>query len=187
MSMAHLAALFGTYGYAVLLAGTFLEGETVLVAAGYLAWRGYMDPALVILCAFAGSTLGDQTFFWIGRRHGQPWLQKRPQWRAKMSRVDALMARYGRLVLLGFRFIYGLRTITPFALGMSTLPFRTFAFYNVISALIWATIVGGAGYLFGSAMERFLKHLVHYEHIVIVGILLAGILIWLFRKRKEKR
>ncbi|WP_028578195.1 hypothetical protein [Desulfomicrobium escambiense] len=36
MILPPMAELLATYGYAVLLVGTFLEGESVLVAAGFL-------------------------------------------------------------------------------------------------------------------------------------------------------
>lgn len=36
-----------TWGYAAVFAGTFLEGETVLVAAGFAAHRSMLDIAMV--------------------------------------------------------------------------------------------------------------------------------------------
>lgn len=48
------------YGYAALAVGTFLEGETILVIAGFLAHRGYLSMDLVILSAFLGTFFGDQ-------------------------------------------------------------------------------------------------------------------------------
>lgn len=187
MILPPIAELLSTYGYAVLLAGTFLEGETVLIVAGFLAHRGYMDIWLVMACAFFGSMAGDQLFFFLGRRHGQPWLNRHEGWRVRIERVDRLMARFGWLVLLGFRFAYGLRTVTPFALGLSALPFRKFVAFNVCGALIWAIVVGGAGYVFGSALELFMDRLVHYEHFVVAGILVAGFAIWIVRHWWKRR
>ncbi len=187
MILPPVAELLSTYGYALLLAGTFLEGETVLIVAGFLAHRGYMDIRLVMACAFLGSTAGDQLFFFLGRRHGQPWLGRHEGWRERVERVDRLMERFGWLVLLGFRFAYGMRTVTPFALGLSALPFRTFAAFNVCGALIWAAVVGGAGYAFGSTLELFMDRLAHYEHIVAAGILAAGFAVWIVRHWRKRR
>jgi len=36
-----LESILNTYGYFALVIGTFLEGETFLIAAGFLAHRGY--------------------------------------------------------------------------------------------------------------------------------------------------
>ena len=44
------------FGYFALFLGTFFEGETILVLAGFLAFRGYMDLNIVILVPFAEAT-----------------------------------------------------------------------------------------------------------------------------------
>ncbi|GAW66758.1 hypothetical protein GPEL0_01r2252 [Geoanaerobacter pelophilus] len=48
------------HGYWVLFLGTFLEGEAILIFAGFLAFGGYLNIYLVMLSALAGSFLGDQ-------------------------------------------------------------------------------------------------------------------------------
>jgi len=55
------------HGYWVLFIGTFLEGEAILIMAGFLAFQGYLNVGGVILTAFAGSFLGDQFYFYLGR------------------------------------------------------------------------------------------------------------------------
>jgi len=44
------------FGYFALFLGTFFEGETILVLAGFLAFRGYMDINLVVVVAFLAAT-----------------------------------------------------------------------------------------------------------------------------------
>ena len=51
------------YGYAAIVIGTFLEGETILVLAGLVAHQGYLKLTGVITAAFLGSLCGDQLFF----------------------------------------------------------------------------------------------------------------------------
>ena len=48
-----------TYGYAAILIGTFLEGETILVLGGFAAHRGYLSLPWVIVAAFAGTLSGE--------------------------------------------------------------------------------------------------------------------------------
>lgn len=50
--MLSIASLIATYGYYALFLGTLLEGETVLVAAGYAAHRGLLELPWVIVIAF---------------------------------------------------------------------------------------------------------------------------------------
>jgi len=63
MELMDLQSIVENYGYAAILIGTFLEGETILVLAGLAAHQGYLILTWVILAAFAGSLCGDQLFF----------------------------------------------------------------------------------------------------------------------------
>ena len=58
-----LQSIIENYGYAAILIGTFLEGETILVLAGLAAHQGYLELTGVIFSAFLGSLCGDQLFF----------------------------------------------------------------------------------------------------------------------------
>ncbi|HET7862826.1 MAG TPA: DedA family protein, partial [Burkholderiaceae bacterium] len=73
-----LGTLIETHGYWVLALGCLLEGETVLVLAGFAAHRGYLDPAAVFGIAAAAGFCGDQVYFWLGRRHGPAVLTRWP-------------------------------------------------------------------------------------------------------------
>lgn len=185
-----MEALIQQYGYLVVLVGTFLEGETVLVLAGFAAHRGYLQLPWVITAAFVGSLFGDQLFFYLGRRHSGFLLRHRPHWQPRIERAQELIQRYSTLIILIFRFLYGLRTVTPFALGMSKVPARLFVPLNAGGALIWAVAIGGAGYLFGNALELILGDVKRYEMVVLLALLAGGILIWaghLWRRRLSAR
>ena len=76
-----LEHLIDSYGYIVVLIGTLLEGETILVLGGIAAKLGYLELPWVITCAFTGTLLGDQFFFFMGRYKGHAYLEKRPAWK----------------------------------------------------------------------------------------------------------
>lgn len=182
-----IETLVRTYGYAAILVGTFLEGETILVVGGFAAHRGYLELPWVILAAVIGTLSSDQLFFFLGRRHASPILARRPAWRARIDRANSLWERYSNLYIVGFRFLYGLRTISPFMIGMSPVPTRRFVVLNVLGALVWAATVGTGGYLFGLALERLIADIKHYELEVIALILLMGGVAWLIRFRWKKK
>ena len=110
--MISLGGLISTYGYAAIAVGTFFEGETVLVLGGFAAHQGYLNLSWVVISAFAGTLCGDQLYFYLGRSQGTNVLEKRPYWRSKSKRVFNLLHRHQFLVTVGFRFLYGLRTVT---------------------------------------------------------------------------
>jgi membrane protein DedA with SNARE-associated domain len=184
-----LESFINTYGYAAILIGTFLEGETVLVLGGFAAHRGYLELPGVILAAFVGSLCGDQLFFFLGRRHSHFILERRPAFKGKMERANRLITRFQTPLILGFRFLYGLRTVIPFALGVSTVAVVRFIVLNAIGALVWAAGVAVGGYLFGSALELAIGNLKHYEFRLFGAITITGIVIWalyFYRDRQNR-
>lgn len=177
------------WGYPAILAGTFLEGETILVIAGLAAHRGYLHLPLVIAAAFLGTLGGDQLYFFLGRRHAAALLRRRPSWIGRVERVRGLLNRYQSPMILSFRFLYGLRTVVPFVIGMSQVPAWKFLLLNAAGALVWAVAVGCGGYFFGHAVEIILGDIARYEMWVFAGVAAAGAILWavrLHRKRKCK-
>jgi len=178
------------FGYLAVFVGTFLEGETILALAGFAAHGGYLHLPQVIVAAFLGSLSGDQLFFYLGMRHSDFILNRRPGWRRRLDRAAGLIRHHQILIILGFRFLYGLRTVTPFALGMSRVPLRLFIPLNIVSACVWSVAVGCAGYLFGQALEVFLGDLRRYEALIFVIVIGTALPVWgirLFRMSRKKR
>ena len=185
-------SLLETYGYVAVFIGAFAEGETMLVLGGFAAQRGYLFLPGVILAALIGSLCADQLFFYLGRRHTQWVLDRFPLWKAHIERAHRLLERFRTPVLLGFRFMYGLRAILPFLFGMSSVSRKTFIILDVIAAIVWAVAVGTGGYLFGQTLEIILGDIRHYELIILGVVAIIGLLLWalhryLSRKRKAAR
>ncbi|MDA8128313.1 MAG: DedA family protein [Betaproteobacteria bacterium] len=168
-----IAALVTHYGYAAVFFGVLLEGETVLMLAGYAAHRGYLDFAAVTGVAMAGAIAGDQFFFWLGHRHGQTLLRRRPSLRAKVSRALDLVRRHPAAVILVMRFMWGLRIALPVAVGLSNVARWRFFWLNLVSAALWAPLVGGIGYLSGAFLSTYLGVLHRVEHWVMLGLAVA--------------
>ena len=89
--------ILNTYGYFALMIGTFLEGETMLVAAGFLAHRGYLELLWVIFFAFLGTLAGDQFYFFMGRAKGVDFIESKPGWKAKSTRVFEILKKHNLL------------------------------------------------------------------------------------------
>jgi membrane protein DedA with SNARE-associated domain len=182
-----LEELVANYGYTAIAIGTFLEGETILVLGGFAAHRGFLELPWVMVCAFLGSFIGDQAFFYIGRRNGETMLEKRPHWKAKSEKVLALMSKHQTLLILGFRFLYGLRSVTPFLLGAAQISRPRFFILNMVGAAVWAVAVASLGYSFGYAIEAMLGNIKRYEMGVFGVMAAVGLGFWLFRLLTKKR
>lgn len=171
-----LAELLDRYGYAAVVLGTLLEGETILVMAGFAAHQGYLHLPGVMLAAFIGSLAGDQLAFFAGRLYGKRIVARFPRVEVGVQHASRLLERRGTLLLLGFRFVYGIRNLTPFTAGLSHIPVARFAFLNVVGALLWAVAIGAAGYSFGGGFQLLLERAKHFEEHALVAMLALGAL-----------
>lgn len=181
MDLTHLLA---TYGYLALFIGTFLEGETILIIAGFAAFNGHLSLPLCILAAFAGSFAGDQTAFYVGR-YNKRFLETRlKKWECRIEKVHRLLEKHQVLVLISFRFFYGFRNITPFAVGTTNItPLRFFSL-NAIGAALWAISFGVGGYYLGDVLERFLQETKWW---VVGGLCFILVAVWLVRTIRARK
>ena len=117
-----------------------------------------------------------------------PWpLGPVSRWRSRIEKVESLLRRHHRLVIAGFRFVYGLRTVAPLAIGMSDVKSSRFILFNALGALAWSLTIGCFGFLFSTVLHAMLTTLGRYEHLVLVVILATGALIWTGRYVRKRK
>jgi membrane protein DedA with SNARE-associated domain len=181
----------GAWSYLVTFIWTFFEGETFVLLAGFAAAQGMLNAPLLIVAAALGSFAGDQCYFWIGRHFGLRLVARRPEWRARVDRALRWLTRFDTAFILSFRFIYGVRNFSSFALGISGIGWQRFLLLNFAAAWLWATVFVGVGYLFGHAFERMLGQLAHGFSIVLLAVfvvlLAGGHLIHKLRRYRRRR
>lgn len=177
------------YGYWLLFAGTFLEGETILVMAGFLAFEGYLNLGEVMLTAFAGSFLGDQFFFYLGRWKGESVLRSFPAAYKKFRKGIPFLNRYRSLAALISRYTYGFRIILPLLLGMSAITSTRFLMLNLLSAASWGVVFAGAGYLVGKSASLVVDDVSRYEPwlMLVIASMFAGMWLLHFRHGWRRR
>ncbi|MBV2180224.1 MAG: DedA family protein [Castellaniella sp.] len=180
-----VAGLIHSYGYLAVAAGTLAEGETVLLAAAAAAAHGYLHLPLVIAIASICGFLGDQAFFLIGRIYGIRVLARFPSMQPRIGRAQALLERHHILLILAVRFMYGLRTAGPMAIGMSGVHWLRFLTLNFIGAILWACLVGGIGYGLGHGALTLL-HQTDADELWGLAIAVLLLVVWwaLFRRHR---
>ena len=151
-----LAAIVARYGLPALFLGAGFEGETVLVIGGILAHKGLVSLPGAMTATAAGSCIVDQVYFWIGRKASGWRLVERLKRNPVYGRAMGMIERYPIGFTFAFRFIYGFRTISPFAIGTSRVPTRLFVIVNIVAAIVWACSFTLLGYVFGREAERWL-------------------------------
>jgi membrane protein DedA with SNARE-associated domain len=181
-----LETVITQFGYPGLLIGLLLEGETILVLAAFMAHRGYLNLPIVILTGLIVAFASDQFFFWTGRIKGNEFLEKRPSWKPNVEKAKSMLGRNTTLLFLGVRFMYGLRTVLPFVIGMSKFEPKRFVTLNLIGSFIWALAFGLSGYLFGHFMELIFGDIHEHEYWIALGVVIIGGIVWLYRRYANK-
>jgi len=179
-----LVRLIHVYGYLAILIGCFLEGETILLLGGVAAEQGYLSLPGVIAAAFIGSMSGDQLFFYIGRRYGPGLIERKPRLKKAAVRLQGWIESYQTSLVLGFRFLYGLRSAAPFVFGISGIGRRRFALLNALGAAVWAVVLGYGGYLAGHVFVTATAYFKHYE-LAVLGFAALGAGIWLMSRYRS--
>ena len=177
-----------TYGYLALLAGAFIQEATFVIMAGFLAHEGYFSMAGVVLVSFLAAFCGTEILFLFGRWKGNEWLDRHPQKAANFERARRFLSKNQALLILGFRYVYGLHAIAPISLGMSKVNLRRFTWLNAAGAFIWSAVFSLAGYGFGQALGAMLADLRHLERHIMAVIAIAGAGAWIiyrFRQREH--
>ena len=78
----------------------------------------------------------------------------------------------------------------PFAVGTSHISTTRFVLFNVLGAMVWAAVIGEAGYLFGDTAQAIIGNVQRYEIYFFAGIASIGALVWILfflLRRKKKR
>ena len=185
-----LPGLLHQYGYLLVFIGTLIEGESLLMLAGYFAHGGYLELGSVIVTAFVGAVCGDQLFFHIGRNHATRLFARFPRLHDKVLIAVHRAERHQNLVVVGMRFLWGLRIALPLAMGMTRMNGQKFFWLNLASAAVWASLFASLGYGASSLVTRVVDDLHRYEWWIAGGLLFgAGLVLgtrWLGARRPAR-
>ncbi|HEX2348045.1 MAG TPA: DedA family protein [Ktedonobacterales bacterium] len=188
--------LVATYGYVVVLlvvmaesAGLPLPGETSLLVAGALAATGSLWLPGVIIAAAAGAILGDTAGYWIGRTSGLRLLRRHGHLlrfdERKLEQAERFFARHGEKAVFLGRFVPIGRIFSAVLAGVSRMRYNRFLFWNATGGIVWATLMGTLGYLFGRQLP-LLERLVGQFGFGLLAALLLFIAARIAWSRREQ-
>ncbi len=193
-----LRAALVHYGYWAVAAALLLEnagvpvpGETVLLLASFLAYsQRELRLPLVIVVGIIAATAGDGLGFALGRYGGRALLERHRRMfhvsDSVLARGEQLFERYGAFTVFLARFVFGMRVVAGPMAGALRMPWRKFAAFNFLGAVVWVTTISTAGYLFGRHWEQLVEGLKRFDAAVAtVALLLLGWLWWRNRRSRE--
>lgn len=169
----------GTAVYLLLFGYCALKSGSLPLFGGYAAQVGALDLSLVAAVTFAGGYLGDELRFFVAKRYGAGFLKSRPKLKSRTDKAITLLDRYGSAYIFIYRYPKGMRTIGALPVGLTEISWQKFTALNCASALLWATLMVGAGYFLGSAIERAVEQgWGAFSFVLLLIVVLIIALLW---------
>jgi membrane protein DedA with SNARE-associated domain len=196
----HLGPYVHSYGAAAVVAiltlesiGAPLPGESLLIFASVLAARGEISLPILMLSSWAGAIMGDNIGYLLGRRFGRGIIVRygarfgiTPE---RLSKVEAVFARYGAFTVAFARFVNVLRQLNGVVAGMLRMDWKRFLFFNAVGGALWVLTWSLAGYALGkhaSNIGAVAHDLEHGGALLGVGILAAALAYLALRTRRKR-
>ena len=176
-----------TYGYIGLFLYSLGGGFVAIIGAGVLSFLGEMDLSLSILIAFIANTLGDFLLFYMARYQKSMMMDGLRKHRRKLALSHIMMKKYGSWIIFFQKFVYGIKTLIPIAIGLTKYDFKKFAILNVLSAAVWALVFGLGSYYSGSILVKAAEFIGEKPWIAPIILVVFGGSLWLYMEKATKR
>ena len=176
-----------TYGYIGLFLYSFGGGFVALIGAGVLSYMGKMDISTSIAIAFTANALGDIALFYMARYQKTMMMEGLRKHRRKLALSHVMMKKYGSWIILIQKFVYGIKTLIPIAIGLTKYDFKKFAILNVLSAAVWALVIGLGSYYSGEPLMKLAELIGEKPWIAPILLLFFGASLWFYMEQAIKK
>ena len=149
----------------------YLPGDSLLFIIGAFSARGIFPIPILIGILCIAVILGDAVNYWIGKTVGLKLFDMKIPFlkREHLEKTRAFYEHHGSKTIVIARFVPIIRTFAPFLAGVGTMPYRTFAVYNILGGILWVLAFFSAGYLFGNI--PLVAN--NFEYVILAIILLS--------------
>ncbi len=199
--LAFIVAHLHPWGYAIIFIvtvleasaflGLFVPGDTVVIIAGFLAFRRLLKLPVALAIASLGAAIGDSIGYFIGRRYGEGFLLRHGRrFHIRRPQLDAakrFLDRHGGPALVIGRFAAYIRTFVPVMAGISKMPYPKFVLFNVIGGILWAAAYMAVGYFFGEGWERAGKILGAAWGAILAVVVIVVVIVMIVRRKRRRR
>jgi len=176
-----------TYGYIGLFLYSLGGGFVALVGAGVLSFMGKMDLTLSITIAFFANAIGDMMLLYMARYQKSMMMEGLKQHRRKLALAHIMMKKNGSWIILFQKFVYGIKTLIPIAIGLTKYDIKKFAVLNVLSAAVWALVFGFGSYYSGEVLVEFAGLVSDKPWIAPIVLVVFGGALWLYMEKATKK
>ena len=171
------------WGYIALFLYSFGGGFLGLAVAGVLSFAGDLNIYISVLVAGLSNFVGSQFLFFLARNNKNYAKDMMKKHDKKIVLAHSLMEKYGSFVIFVQKYIYGIKTLIPLAIGITEYSAVKFTIFNAFATALWACVVGYASFIAG---EYILSLGEDFKYFGLVTVLVIIIAISYIFKRIEK-
>jgi membrane protein DedA with SNARE-associated domain len=167
-----------------------LPSELVVIPAGYLAYKGGMSMAMILLTGTLGSIFGALINYYTARFLGRKFIIKYGKHifipPDKLQSVERFFHSHGSISTFSGRLIPVVRHLISIPAGLARMNLVKFIFYTGLGSVIWVTVLASLGYFIGQN-EDMIKQYLHIITIAVIIFLLVLATIYIkLHKRSAK-
>ncbi|EMG88453.1 SNARE-like domain protein [Helicobacter pylori GAM114Ai] len=175
---------FKEWGYLILFLYSLGGGYVGIVIASILSATTHaLDIKITILVAFLGNMVGSGALVVFARYQKREFLKYFHKHRRKLALASLWVKRYAFLMIFVNKYLYGIKSVVPLAIGFSKYPLKRFLWLNVLSSFLWALIVGSVSFQASDWVKTLYERLSHYTSFFVISFALIALLIWFLLKR----
>ncbi len=163
--------LIRDWGYIVLFLYSFGGGFLALAVAGVLSFSGELNIYTTLIVAGSANFIGDQFLFLLARNNKSYAKQMMGKHQRKIALAHLMMRKYGSIVIFLQKYIYGIKTLIPLAMGLTKYDVKKFLLFNIFATIIWTLIVGIASYMLGELVYTYTEQFKTYGIILVIALL----------------
>ncbi|EMG97252.1 SNARE-like domain protein [Helicobacter pylori GAM120Ai] len=179
---------FKEWGYLILFLYSLGGGYVGIVIASILSATTHaLDIKITILVAFLGNMVGSGALVVFARYQKREFLKYFHKHRRKLALASLWVKRYAFLMIFVNKYLYGVKSVVPLAIGFSKYPLKRFLWLNVLSSFLWALIVGSVSFQASDWVKTLYERLSHYTSFFVISLALIALLIWFLLKRYSRK
>lgn len=157
------------WGYLGLFGAAMIYSEPIVIGISFLCRSLGFNFFYVFLLSFLGTLFGSILCFLIGRLFKKQ-LCRFERFALAFGKVNILIERYSLWFIICFRFIYGVKLVSPLVLGISEISINNFLLSNVLGAMIWSGLMTCIGMCLSCYFKELTFKIFIYIYMSTVAI-----------------
>ena len=171
------------WGYIALFLYSFGGGFLALAIAGAFSFDGTLNIYITVIVAAVANIVGSQFLFFMAKNNKNYAQNMMNNHKRKVALVQLLFRKYGLFVIIIQKYIYGIKTLVPLAMGITKYSAIKFTIFNAMAAVLWACIIGYASFTAG---EYILSLGEDFKYIGLFTVVMVILVITYVFKKIEK-